>query len=161
MNTSHLLDALMYVTGLAVTSVSAEIGTLVADVEVEDLATAIFRFNNGAIGSLIAGAHISGAHNEEYCSIYGTQGQIRLPDPYGSDPLRIHVGREWDKLNAGQWYSISLEPIRVHRKAVEDFARAVATKDCVPISARDARQVLSVVLAIYQSAAEKRTIPIS
>jgi len=161
MNTSHLLDALMYVTGLAVTSVSAEIGTLVADVEVEDLAAATFRFNNGAIGSLIAGAHISGAHNDEYCSIYGTQGQIRLPDPYGSDPLRIHLNRDWDKLNAGQWYSISLEPVRVYRKAVEDFARAVATKDCVPISARDARQVLSVVLAIYQSAAEKRTIPIS
>ena len=95
MNTSHLLDALFYMTGLTVTSVSAEIGTLVASVEVEDMATATLRFNNGAIGSLIAGAHIPGAHDEEYCSIYGTQGQIRLPDPYGSDPMRIYLKRAW------------------------------------------------------------------
>src|SRR5688572_14207100 len=71
MNTSHLLDAVSYVTGLTVTSVSAEISTLVANVEVEDMATAILRFNNGAVGSLMAGAHISGAHHEECFYIYG------------------------------------------------------------------------------------------
>ena len=161
MNTSHLLDALRYVTGLSVASVSAEIGTSVADVEVEDMATATLRFNNGAIGSLIAGAHISGAHNEECCSIYGTEGQIRLPDPYGSDPLRIYLRRKWSEFTAEQWHSIPLEPVLVYQKAIEDFAQAVGTKGCVPISAQDARQVLAVVLAIYQSAAEKRIIPIS
>lgn len=161
MNTSHLLDALRYVTGLSVTSVSAEIGTLVADVEVEDMATATLRFNNGAIGSLIAGAHISGAHNEECCSIYGTEGQIRLPDPYGSGPLQVYLRRAWDEFTAGQWHSIPTEPVPVYQRAIEDFAQAVGTKRCVPISAQDARQVLAVVLAIYQSAAERRTIPIS
>ncbi len=161
MNTSHLLDALRYVTGLSVVSVSAEIGTSVADVEVEDMATATLRFNNDALGSLIAGAHISGAHNEECCSIYGTEGQIHLPDPYGSDPLRIYLRREWSEFAAEQWHSIPLEPILVYQKAIEDFAQAVGTQGGVPISAQDARQVLAVVLAIYQSAAEKRIIPIS
>jgi predicted dehydrogenase len=161
MNTSHLLDALQFVTGLTVTSVSAETGTLVADVEVEDMAAATLRFNNGAIGNLIAGAHISGAHNEECVSIYGREGQIRLPDPYGSDPLRIFLKRAWNGLNAGQWHSIFLEPVRVYERAVQEFAAAVLKKGCPPISAQDARRVLSVVLAIYQSAAEKRTIPIS
>ena len=161
MNTSHLLDALRYVTGLSVTSVSAEIGTLVARVEVEDMATATLRFNNGAIGSLIAGAHISGAHNEECCYIYGTEGQIRLPDPYGADPLRIHLKQAWDKFTAGEWHSIPTKPVPVYQRAIEDFAQAVGTKGCVPISAQDARQVLAVVLAIYQSAFERRTIPIS
>jgi predicted dehydrogenase len=161
MNTSHLLDALQYVTSLTVTSVSAEIGTLVADVEVEDMAAATLRFNNGAIGNLIAGAHISGAHNEECCSIYGREGQIRLPDPYRSDPLRMYLRREWNKFPAEQWHSIPLEPVPVYQKAIEDFAQAVETKGCVPISAEDARQVLAVVLAIYQSADEQRTIRIS
>ena len=161
MNTSHLLDAVMYVTGLSVASVSAEIGTLVADVEVEDMATATLRFNNGALGSLIAAAHISGAHNEECCFVYGTEGQIRLPDPYGSDPLRIYLSRKWDGLKAGQWHSIYLEPVPVYQKAIQDFAQAAGTRDCIPISAQDARRVLSVVLAIYRSAAEKRTIPIN
>jgi len=161
MNTSHLLDALFHITGLNVTGVSAEIGTLVSNVEVEDMATAILRFNNGAIGSLIAGAHISGAHDDEYCSIYGTEGQIRLPDPYGSAPLRIYLKQAWHDFTAGQWHSIPTEPAPVYQRAIEDFAQAVQARDCVPIDARDARQVLAVVLAIYQSAAEHRTITIS
>jgi len=161
MNTSHLLDALFYVTGLVVVSVSADIGTLVADVEVEDTASATLRFNNGAIGSLIAGAHIQGAQNEEYCRVYGTEGQIQLPDPYGSDPLRIYLKRPWSQFGAGQWYSISTEPVSVHQCAIEEYAEALQSGGCVPIDAQAARRVLAVVLAIYQSAAEKRTITIA
>jgi predicted dehydrogenase len=161
MNTSHLLDALTYITGLRVTSVSAEIGNLISNVEVEDMATATLRFNNGAIGSLIAGAHISGALNEERCYIYGTEGQIRLPDPYGSDPLRIYLKRAWGEFTAEQWHSIPTEPVRVYRLAVEEFAQAIQSGECVPIDAQAARQVLAVVLAIYQAAAEKRTVAIS
>ncbi|HZM25350.1 MAG TPA: Gfo/Idh/MocA family oxidoreductase, partial [Anaerolineales bacterium] len=125
MNTSHLLDALAYITGLMVTSVSAEIGTLVSNVEVEDTATATLRFNNGAIGSLIAGAHINGAHNEEYCSLYGTEGQLRLPDPYGHDPLRIYLKRPWGDFAAEQWHSIPMESVPVYQRAIEDFVQAV------------------------------------
>jgi predicted dehydrogenase len=160
MNTSHLLDALFYITGLVVVSVSADIGTLVANVEVEDTASATLRFNNGAIGSLIAGAHIKGAQNEEYCRVYGTEGQIHLPDLYGSDPLRIYLKRPWSQFGSGQWYSISTEPVTVHQRAIEDYAEALQSGGCVPIDAQAARRVLAVVLAIYQSAAEKRTITI-
>jgi len=73
----------------------------------------------------------------------------------------VYLRREWKHLSAEQWHSIALEPVPVYQKAIEDFAQAVGTKGCVPISAQDARQVLAVVLAIYQSAAEKRIIPIS
>jgi predicted dehydrogenase len=161
MNTSHLLDALAYITGLMVTSVSAEIGTLVSNVEVEDTATATLRFNNGAIGSLIAGAHINGAHNEEYCSLYGTEGQLRLPDPYGHDPLRIFLKRPWGEFAVDRWHSIPMESVPVYQRAIEDFVQAVHSNECAPIGAKAARQVLAVVLGIYQSAAEKRTISIS
>jgi predicted dehydrogenase len=161
MNTSHLLDALFYVTGLFVTSASAEIGTLVANVEVEDTASATLRFNNGAVGSLIAGAHIHGAHNEEYCSIYGTEGQIRLPDPYGSDPLRMYLKKQYLQFCAGEWHSISPEPVPVHRRAIEEYAYALQSGSCTPIDALAARQVLSVVLAIYRSAVEQKAISIS
>jgi len=161
MNTSHLLDALIYVTGLRVTSVSAEMGTLIANVEVEDMAAATLRFNNGAIGSLMAGAHISGADDEECCYVYGTEGQIRLPDPYGHDPLRIYLKRTWGDFAAGQWHSIPIESVPVYQRAIDDFVQAVQSRQCAPIDAQAARQVLAIVLAIYQSAAEKRSIPIS
>ena len=158
MNTSHLLDAVSYVTGLSVTSVSAEIGTLVAGVEVEDMATAILRFNNGAIGSLMAGAHISGAHHEECFYIYGTQGQLRLPDPYGSDALQLYVQQDWGEFSARMWHSIPMESVPVYRRALEGFAQAVQLGECAPINAQAARNVLAVVLAIYRSAVERRTI---
>ncbi|HET6597967.1 MAG TPA: Gfo/Idh/MocA family oxidoreductase [Anaerolineales bacterium] len=161
MNTSHLLDALMNVTGLTVTSVSAEVGTFVGNVEVEDMVSATLRFDNGAIGSLIAGAHISGAHDDEYCCLYGTDGQIRLPDPYGSGPLQIYLKNATPEFRAGQWHTIPVETVPVYRRAVEDFARAIQGKQCTPIDAYAARRVLSIVLAIYQAATEKRTITIS
>ncbi len=161
MNTSHLLDALMYVTGLTVRSVSAEVGTLVANVEVEDMVSATLRFDNDAIGSLIAGAHIAGARHDEYCILYGTKGQIRLPDPYGSDPLQIYLKNTVGEFTAEQWHAIPMEPVPVYQRAIEDFARAVQQDQCVPIDAYAARRVLAVVLAIYRSNAEKRTIFIS
>jgi predicted dehydrogenase len=161
MNTSHLLDALFYITGLSVISVSAEIGNLLSNVEVEDIAAATLRFDNGAIGSLIAGAHIPGAHKEEYLSLYGSQGQMRLPDPYGSDPLRMYLKRPWGDFTGEEWHSIPMQPVPVYQRAVEDFAKALQSKDCVPIDAQAARRVLAVVLAIYQSAVEKRTVMIS
>lgn len=161
MNTSHLIDALTYITGLTVITVSGEIGNLMSNVEVEDMAAATLRFDNGAIGSLLAGAHIHGAHNEERCFVYGTEGQIRLPDPYGCDALQVYLKRSWDDLPAGQWHSIPTEPVPVYQRAIEEFSRAVKSRGSVPIDGQIARQVLAVVLAIYQSAAENRTIPIS
>ena len=161
MNTSHLLDAILYITDLTVTTVSGDIGTLSSNVEVEDLAAATLRFNNGAIGSLIAGAHIHGARGEERCFIYGTEGQIRLPDPYGRDDLQVYVKREWEDLAPDHWHSIPMESVPVYQRAIADFSRAVRSGECVPIDALAARRVLAVVLAIYQSAAEHRMISIS
>lgn len=161
MNTSHLLDALFFITGLDVVSVSAEVGNLSSNVEVEDMAAAALRFDNDAIGSLIAGAHIAGAEREECCHLFGTEGQIRLPDPYGPDPLQIFLKRPWDNLIAEQWHSIPTEPVSVYRMAIEDFAQAVQSGGCPPIDGRAARRVLAVVLAIYQAAAQKTTITIS
>jgi predicted dehydrogenase len=160
MNSSHLLDALFYITGLTATSVSAETATLVANVEVEDIAAATLRFDNGAIGSLIAGAHIPGANNDEYCWIFGTKGQIRLPDPYGSQPLQIYLKHSHQQFSAKQWHTLALESVSVYQRAIDEYAKALQTDKCVPIDAKAARQVLAVVLAIYQSAAEKKTIPL-
>jgi predicted dehydrogenase len=161
MNTSHLLDALFYMTGLRVISVAAEVGNLISNVEVEDMAAATLRFDNDALGSLIAGAHISGAQAAEFCCIYGTQGQIRLPDPYGSESLRIYLNQAGGEFSPGQWHSIPAKSVSVYQRALEDFAQAVQSGSCAPIGAQAARQVLEVVLAIYQSAAEKNFVRIS
>jgi predicted dehydrogenase len=161
MNTSHLVDALFHITGLNVATVSAEVGNLLSNVEVEDMATATMRFDNGAIGSIITGAHISGADREECWHLFGTEGRIHFPDPYGSDPVKLYLKRPWGDFNENQWHSIPTEPISVYKAAIEDFAQAVQSGRCAPIDSRAARQVLAMVLAIYQSAAQKTKITIS
>jgi predicted dehydrogenase len=161
MNSSHLLDVLFYVTSLRVTRVFAEIGNLIANVEVEDTAAATLRFDNGAMGSLIAGAHISGAQDDEHITIYGTEGQIRLPDPYGSNAMQFYVKRTWRDFTGRHWHSIPMESVPVHQRAIDEYVKAIRSGDCVPIDAQAARRVLAIVLAIYQSSAEQRPISIS
>ena len=158
MNTSHLLDAVRYITGLEVASVSAEIGTLVAVVEVEDTAAATLLYGNGAIGSLFAGVHLAGAAEAERCEIYGTEGQLLAPDPYAGGDLRVFLRRAWQDIPGGAWHSLSWPPADVYSCAVADFARAVQQGAPAPIDGRDARRVLAIVLAMYQSAQERQTV---
>ncbi len=158
MNTSHALDAVQHITGLDVVSVTAEIGTLVADVEVEDTAAATLRFSNGAVGSLFAGAHIVGAARAERIELYGTRGQIQLPDPYGDDPLHVYLREPRGDLDAARWHTLPRTPTDAYALAVAAFARAARSDRPTTAGARNARQTLATVLAIYQSAAERRTI---
>lgn len=157
MNTSHQFDALYYLTGLEVESVSAEIATLVAPVEVEDTAVATLHYSNGALGSLFAGAHLAGAvgNVDEHFDIYGTQGQLRIPDLYGNEPLKVFLRDAWEDLTANTWHSFPNQPRSMYAAAIDDFASAVQHGQPAPTSGRDARRILAIVLAIYQSAHEK------
>ena len=158
MNTSHALDAVQHITGLDVVSVTADVATLVADVDVEDTAAATLRFSNGAIGSLFAGAHIVGAERAERIELYGARGQIQLPDPYGDDTSRVYLREPWGELAAGLWHTLPRTSTDVYATAVEAFADTVRSGCPTTANARNARQTLATVLAIYQSAAERQTI---
>ncbi len=159
MNSSHQFDALWYITGLEVTSVSAEVGTLVAPVEVEDLAVVTLRYDTGAIGSLFAGAHIVGASpGGEHADIYGTEGQIRLPDPYSPGSLQVWLRNARKDMPGGLWHTIPCPEAPVYTRAIEGFAHAVQTGEPTPASAQDARRVLAIILAIYQASAEGRRV---
>ncbi len=160
MNTSHGLDALRYITGLEVVSVAAETDTWVAGVEVEDTAAATLRFDNGAIGSLFAGAHLAGG-GDEAADLYGTQGQLRLPDAYGTDPLRLYLRQAWQDFGAGVWHSLPNPAVNCYALALDDFARAVQRGQPAPTSGRDARATLATVLGLYESAAAHRIISLA
>jgi predicted dehydrogenase len=161
MNSSHQLDAVWHVTGLEVTSVSAAMGALVARVEVEDTAAAALRFENGAIGSLFAAAHVPGAAEAERCDIYGAEGQILLADPYEPGVTRFYLRRAWGGFAPAQWHAAATGNADCHRAALDDFARAAQQGTPAPIGGADARRTLATVLAVYQSAAEGRAVSVS
>ena len=155
MNTSHALDGVRWLTGLEVVRVSGEIGTLLAEVEVEDTAAASLRYDNGAIGSVFVGAHLAGAARAEHVAIFGTEGQLKLPYPYGPDPLQVFLRRAWDGLAPNEWHSLPDPPAPVYVRAVDEFALAVQRGLPAPTNGRDARQVLAIVLGLYRAAAEQ------
>ncbi len=156
MNTSHLLDAVRFITGLEVEQVTGVHATLVAPVEVEDIAAATLVFDNRAVGSVFAGAHISGSRTGDECvEIFGENGQVKLPDPYGEDPLRIFLHHAWGDYRPGEWHSVLRKPVDVHLSEVENFITSIEMGEPPSPSGREAVQVLATVLAIYY-AAEKQ-----
>jgi predicted dehydrogenase len=73
----------------------------------------------------------------------------------------MYLKRAFREYEPGQWHSLPTKPVPVYARAIEDFARAVKQGLWAPIDAKAARQVLAIVLAIYRSAAEQRTITIA
>ncbi len=151
MNVSHFLDALWYVTGLNVTAVQGLTSTLASGVEVEDTAAAVLRLDNGAVGSLFAGAHLAGASGDETFTLYGTDGTLHVPDPYHQTPLRVYLRRSWNDLAGETWHTLETPRVNVHACAIDDFASAARQGKPAPISGEDARRVLQVVLGVYES----------
>jgi UDP-N-acetyl-2-amino-2-deoxyglucuronate dehydrogenase len=162
MNTSHLLEAVRYITGLEIERVTGETATLVAPVEVEDMAAATLVYKNGAIGSILAGAHLAGARTGDECfDLYGSRGQLRVPDPYGTGTLQVFLRETWEDLPGGSWHSLPVPPIDVHCTAINEFAQAVGHGTQPPTAGSDAIQVLAAIRAIYFSSIEHRAVLIS
>jgi predicted dehydrogenase len=155
MNAIHMVDVLRMVTGLELTDVSGLVGTVMADpaeVEVEDTAAAVFRMSNGAIGSLVAGAHVPGMQEGETVEIDGALGALRMPDLYASGDCSVYLRRAWRDIPAGAWTIIPSAPTDAFRATVDAFAAAVRDHHPAPVGAADAAAALGFVLDIYDSA---------
>ncbi len=152
MNSSHQLDIVAAVTGLAVTQVFGVRATNVAGIDVEDTAAAVLGYTDGVVGSLVAGAHVPGATDGETIEIDGDAGQVVL-EPYAGQ-LRVYLRRPWEGLSGGAW----LEPVvgadDPFVTALAAFTEAALTGERPPVGAPEARAVLATVLGLYRSSAE-------
>lgn len=156
MNASHQLDLVASITRLEVMSVAATIATFTAGIDVEDTAAAAFRFSNGAIGSLTAGAHVPGAIDDETLEIEGSLGRLTLA-PY-SGRLGLYLRRAWRDRPPGRWLELEVDGTDPFVPALASFVAAVRGASRPVVGAPEARAVLATVTAIYRSAAEARTV---
>ena len=150
MNTIHDLDAVLWITGLDVAQVQGTIANTNSPGEVEDYALAILSCSGGVLGSLEATAALPGGQGPQHRwinRIYGRDGQIALPSPWGGDPLVLFT-RE-----AGQWQELAPEPAAGARQlAFDDFAAAVLEGAPVPIPGEAGLKVSRVLHAVYDAA---------
>jgi len=146
MNLVHNLDAISYITGLEVDRGFAEYGTFNTPVEVEDTIAVTLRYDNGAVGNILASSVACG---EPYSknNIYGSDGTITL-----GNPLQVYTTKSVNGIKPNKLNKIKLkQPYLLRQKLVEEFASAALAGKQPPITGEDGRKTLEVILAAYQA----------
>ncbi len=169
----HSIDVLQWLMG-PVKSVFAYTDTLVHHMETEDVAVAVLRFANGALGTIVAttGAYPgTGTHIE----IYGDKGSAVIED----DRLSyLHLARddreEVGPYGAGREQRASASPaepsaaqnpaalaIRSHALQIEDMMRAIRENGTPLVDGYAAKHPVEIILGIYESARTHREVTLS
>ena len=170
----HSIDLLQWLMG-PVRSVFAYTDTLVHHMETEDVAVAVLRFANGALGTIAAttGAYPgTGARIE----IYGDKGSAVIEDdrlsylhlarddheevgPYGAArEQRVHSA-------ASAGTSAAQDPaalaIRSHALQIEDMMRAIREDGTPLLDGYAAKHPVEIILAVYESAHTHKEVTLS
>jgi UDP-N-acetyl-2-amino-2-deoxyglucuronate dehydrogenase len=160
----HALDLLLWVAG-DVAEVSARCETRLHDIEVEDNAVAWVRFTSGAIG-VIQGSTCSYPGLPKRIEIMGEKGSVvMVDDDFATWKFRDEQPEDEERRNPKIRSGIisgSSDPKAIsaegHRRLYGDFAEAIRTGRPSRITGREARRSVELILAIYRSSREGRTI---
>jgi 2-desacetyl-2-hydroxyethyl bacteriochlorophyllide A dehydrogenase len=156
MNACHLLDMMSWVVGRPVVEVIASAATLAQPVDVEDTVTVAYRYQGGAMGSLMATTALVGPPKHEQW-LQGTEGQLWV-----APALRFWPQRETPLFSARRWHTPGhLARAADRRHFFEGFAHAVLEGGPPPVTAGEARQVQAVIEAAYSAAEGKRSVSLA
>jgi len=148
----HNIDLLQWMMG-PVESVFGYTTTALRKIEMEDVAGAVVRFKNGAIGLIEAASTIYPKNIEETLNIFGETGSVIVG---GIAVNRIEVwefpGSEEEKKQI--FASQESDPPNIygfgHRAIIEDMINAVKTDGTPAIPGEEGRKALEIILAIYR-----------
>jgi UDP-N-acetyl-2-amino-2-deoxyglucuronate dehydrogenase len=152
----HSIDLVRYMLGEEASSVQAHIARrILTNIEVEDEADAAIRFESGAIYAFSACNYFV-ENSPIRIEIAGTKGKCLLTestmniklegmDPYTIKPL-LNV-----KVGPSYWGAY-------HEAQISDYYSKLKGGEKVPWDPEDATKTLDLVLSIYQSAKENRTV---
>ena len=153
----HVTDVMRHVSGLEVAEVSAEAGSLLWDLAVDDVAVLSLRFDNGAVGSVDPSWSVPADHPWDYdfyLRLVGTEGSLDLTDLAES----LHVVSTRDGGPRGLRYASFAED--ADRALVEGFLSSVRAGSLLDpcASGEDGVRALEVALAGYRSAADGASV---
>lgn len=155
MNSIHDIDFMHYITGLEPRRVYSQYDTYLTPVQVEDFITVTIRYENGAIGIIEASSCVDlgpGSRETYGNRIYGSEGQLIIPSPYGLPFLWLYTTGDTEFGQARKWHKIPLEQRSSHlTRFAEDFADAVLSGSDPPVTGEDGRRALEITIAAYES----------
>lgn len=157
----HGVDLLQYLAG-PIKSVSGICKTLVRDIEVEDTASLVVEYENGAVG-VIQGTTCVEPGYPRIIEISGTKGTISLME---TDIIKWDVdGKTFDITESPQRdFQGFRDPDAIslysHLPQIEDMIKAIETDSSPLIDANEGRKAVEVILAAYESSKLRRQIEI-
>lgn len=163
---AHPIDFLYWLFGMPV-SVTAEIATLLNPKVPDDNGIAIYRYPDGMMAEVVCSfTHSAGVNTTE---IVGEKG-VLIQD-YGDGPScgvprpENAVGMKWFLNEPGNWTHSDIQSPKGHGERIVGLAVPLIEflrGERPPIAtAREGRDVLAMVLASYQSAAEGRRVSVA
>ncbi|HXK94821.1 MAG TPA: Gfo/Idh/MocA family oxidoreductase [bacterium] len=151
----HTVDCLQWVMG-GVAEVTAQTALLAHEkIEVEDIAQALLKFKNGAVGTIIASTAVYPGMDERI-EVSGTKGTMIMNK---SDIVFRKIMGEEEPADMGgktERGSGAADPQAItnegHVAQIQDFCQAIAENRDPMITGEDGRKPLEIILAVYQSA---------
>jgi UDP-N-acetyl-2-amino-2-deoxyglucuronate dehydrogenase len=159
----HSIDLLQWLMG-PVKSIFAYTDTLVHRMETEDVAVAVLRFANGALGTIAAttGAYPGTGTRIE---LYGDKGSAVIEDDRLSYLHLAQDDREQRAPIAPAGPSAAQNPatlaIRSHALQIEDMIRAIRENGAPLVDGYAARHPVEIILGIYESARTHQEVTLS
>jgi predicted dehydrogenase len=149
----HTVDLLQWMMD-GVTSIQAHTATLGHDIETEDVASASFRFANGALGSITATTCASKDYPVRI-EIIGTKGRVTLENNVvtlwdADQPLSDDLLTDEDHELVDGWRSDEHFGV-AHQRQLRAIFRNLSDSTQPPVPGDEARRAVDIILGIYQS----------
>ena len=164
----HCIDLLQYIIGDEVVSVSALAGTKTFSYDVEDSATVLMQFKNGAYATVDSNFNIPDNAAECRLEIYGTKGSILASGTIsqvegGSFRLLLSQDSGYsaiqDRSNSGE-ADVEVVFGNMYTKEIAAFGDSILNGTPIAVPAEDALQVQKIVESAYKAAKEKRMMEV-
>jgi len=168
----HCLDLLEWIFASRIVEVAGFQDQLVQHYRtpVEDMATVVMRFANGAHGIVDNYFNLPDAAAQNTLELHGTGGSLIAQGTIGQEPVGRMFGifHKQDTYEAGQ--TRSAEPRReeyrltgrgLYAQMIEQFSDCILNNQPPPISLADGRHSVALIEAIYQAGREKRVIAVA
>lgn len=156
----HHIDALQWMMG-PVESVSAYTATLAHRIEVEDVAVATVRFRGGALGVIESSTVTYPENLEGSLALFGEKGSVKVGGTALNRKVLWKIAGELeherdvlvhDEIDPPSIYGYS------HKAVIAEFLSAVREDREPATPGHEARKSVALVLAMYQSAREGRSV---
>jgi len=157
----HIVDLLQHIMG-PVKSIFGKVGTKIHDIEVEDTATALISFQNGAMGVIESPSSIKPALKSRI-ELHGERGTVIANAQYdqilfwkvdGTDePVKVEKNISLGDIDDPWAY-----PQTRHRYQIQDMIDAIRENRDPVLTGEDARVSLAINMAIYESSRTGREV---